>query len=165
MGDSYLGLMEPYWERHLGCPTHDYTQDARLAALVLLEDVDEIAARVALLDDHVTPMVFLSAGAVDEAIAGPELAGVIVNRLAERRLAIRSDLELYHLDYRPESPPKYPEIAPYDTPMTKDTSVATRPTTSEILAPQKSLASTSRPNSSRPQSDGIANSPKTANRV
>ena len=97
-----------------GCRTHDLTQDARLAALVLLEDVDEIAARVAMLDDHVTPMVFLSAGAVDEAMAGPELAGIIVTRLAERLLAIRPDLELYHLDYRAEDPPAFWGFTAYE---------------------------------------------------
>ena len=66
VGDSYVGLMEPYWEFHTGCPTHDLSKKGRLAARVLLEDVDEIASQVALLDERVTPIVFLSAGAVDE---------------------------------------------------------------------------------------------------
>ncbi len=56
-------------------------------------------------------------------------------------------------------PPKYPAIAPYETPITSDTSVATSPTISETRAPQNTRANRSRPNSSRPHrllSDHVA---------
>ena len=56
-------------------------------------------------------------------------------------------------------PPRYPAIAPYETPITSDTSVATNPTNSETRAPQNTRANKSRPNSSRPHkllSDHVA---------
>jgi len=107
VGDSYMAQMAPYVEAHTRCPTHDFSSDGRMAIDVFLEDVAVIRAQVALMDEGVTPIVFLSAGAVDEELFGPAITGIILNELAEGLLAIRPDLELYHLDYLDYAPPEF----------------------------------------------------------
>ena len=47
-------------------------------------------------------------------------------------------------------PPAYPAIIPQETPITKATPVATKPTNREILAPYKILLKRSLPNMSVP---------------
>ena len=48
-------------------------------------------------------------------------------------------------------PPAYPAIIPHETPITKATPVATKPTSKEILAPYKILLNKSLPKTSVPR--------------
>jgi hypothetical protein len=99
VGDSYASIMEPYVSAHTGCPVHDFSHSGRLAAEVLSSDLDDIAAEVRDLDPYVRPVVLLSAGALDEALWGPDIAAAIVDELATRLLALHPDLVIYQLDY------------------------------------------------------------------